>query len=220
MIDKIDENKDNPKQLWKHLKDLGYQSKSKESTNIVLDVDGKKCHDKKAVADHFNQFFTQIASKLVSKLPRQEHTTYDVDSVKFKILYKDIMPDSFKFQEVSEEFVVKEFKSLNISKSTGLDGIPARFIKDAAEVIKGPITYIVNLFLRSGIFPNEMKLAKVIPLHKKKSRLDVGNYRPVSILSVVSKVLEKTVFLQLNSYLVENNLFLSISVWLPRIIFY
>ena len=77
------------------------------------------------------------------------------------------MPDSFKFQEVSEEFVVKEFKSLNISKSTGLDGIPARFIKDAAEVIKGPITYIVNLSLRSGIFPNEMKLAKVIPLHNK-----------------------------------------------------
>ena len=112
MIDKIDENKDNPKQLWKHLKDLGYQSKSKESTNIVLDVDGKKCHDKKAVADHFNQFFTQIACKLVSKLPRQEHTTYDVDSVKFKNLYKDIMPDAFKFQEVSEEFVVKEFKSL------------------------------------------------------------------------------------------------------------
>ena len=54
MIDKIDENKDNPKQLWKHLKDLGYQSKSKESRNIVLDVDGKKYHDKKAVADQLN----------------------------------------------------------------------------------------------------------------------------------------------------------------------
>ena len=114
MIDKIDENKDNPKQLWKHLKDLGYQSKSKESTNIVLVVDGKKCHDKKVVTDHLNHFFTQIASKLVSKLPRQEYMTYDVDSVKFKNLYKDIMPDSFKFQEISKEFVVKEFTSLNI----------------------------------------------------------------------------------------------------------
>ena len=137
MIDKIDENKDNSKQLWKHVKDLGYQSKSKESANIVLDVDGKKYHDKKAVADHFNQFFTQIASKLVSKLPRQEYMTYDVDSVKFKNPYKDIMPDSFKFQEISEEFVLKEFQSLNISKSSllhGLDSIPARFIKDAAEV--------------------------------------------------------------------------------------
>ena len=48
----------------------------------------------------------------MSKLPRQGYTTYDVDSVKFKNLYKNIMPDSFKFQEVSEEFVVKEFRSL------------------------------------------------------------------------------------------------------------
>ena len=207
MIDKIDESKNNPKQLWKHLKSLGYQSNSKNSTNIVLDVDGTKCHDKKAVADHFNQFFTQIASNLVSKLPRQEHMTYDVDSVNFKNQYKNIVPDSFKLQEISEEFVFKEFLSLNINKSTGIDGIPARFIKDAAEAIKGPITFIINLSLRSSIVPTEMKLAKVIPLHKKKSRLDAGNYRPVSILSVVSKVLEKAVFLQLNSYLVKNKLF-------------
>ncbi|XP_072028067.1 uncharacterized protein [Amphiura filiformis] len=182
MIDKIDENKDNPKQLWKHLKDLGYQSKSKESTNIVLDVDGIKCHDKKDVADHFNNFFTQIASNLVSKLPKQESFSYDVESEKFKNQYKDIVPDSFELQEVSEKFVLNEIQSLDINKSTGLDGIPARFIKDAAEVIKGPITYIVNFSLRSGIVPNDMKLAKVIPIYKKKSRLDAGNYRPVITL--------------------------------------
>ena len=64
MIDKIDENKDNPKHLWKHLKDLGYQSKSKKSTNIVLDVDGTKCHDKKAVADHFNHFLLKLLLSL------------------------------------------------------------------------------------------------------------------------------------------------------------
>ena len=71
---------------------------------------------------------------------------------------------------------------------------------NAAEVIKGPITYIVNLSLKSGIFPNEMKLAKVIPLHKKKGRLDAGNYRPVSILSVVSKVFEKKSFSLASAY--------------------
>ena len=103
MINKIDENRDNPKQLWKHLKDLGYQSNSKGSTNIVLDVDGKKCHDKKAVADHFNQFFTQIAANLVNKLPKQDYMTYDVDSIKFKDLYKNTVPDFF--QIFSEDFV-------------------------------------------------------------------------------------------------------------------
>ena len=53
--------------------------------------------------------------------------------------------------------------------------------------------YFVNLSLRSGTFPTEMKLAKVIPLHKKKSRLEAGNYRPVSILQIISKHLEKDV---------------------------
>ena len=76
-------------------------------------------------------------------------------------------------------------------------------LKMLLTVSTGPITYIVNLSLRSGIFPNEMKIAKVIQLHKKKSMLDAGNYRPVSILSVVGK----TVFLQINSYLFKNKLF-------------
>ena len=58
--------------------------------------------------------------------------TYDVDSAKFKNLCKEIMPDSFKFQEISEKIVLKEFQRLNISKSTSLDGIRAQFVKDAA----------------------------------------------------------------------------------------
>ena len=81
---KIDENKNNPKQLWKNLKDLGYQSNPKESTNIVLDVDGTKLYDKKSVAGHFNHFFTEIASRLVNKLPIHDDSIYDVDSVNFK----------------------------------------------------------------------------------------------------------------------------------------
>ena len=131
---------------------------------------------------------------------------WTVDSDKFRDQYKNVVPGSFKLQEISEEFVKKELNSLSVYKSTGLDGIPARFVKDAAEVIKGPITYFVNLSLRSGTFPNEMKLAKVIPLHKKKSRLEAGNYRPVSILPIISKILERVVFIQLNNYLVSNNM--------------
>lgn len=206
MIEKIDEYKDKPKELWKHLKTLGYQSKSNTSSNTVLDVNGEKCHDKKDVADHFNHFFTHVASDLVNQLPKQEFNSYDVDSPVFKNQYKSVVPDSFQLQEINEEFVLNEIHSLDISKSTGLDGIPGRFIKDAAEAITGPITHIINASLRCGVVPHDMKIAKVIPLHKKKSKLEAGNYRPVSILSVVSKFLEKAVFHQLNDYLVNNNL--------------
>ena len=205
MKSKIDENKNDSKRLWETLKSLGYDNKSKSSANTVLDVDGIKIHDSKEVADHFNKFFTEVAEKLVGKLP-EPSGAFDVDSDNFKSFYSHIPPDSFKLHEISEDFVFKELSTLNVNKSTGLDGLPARFLRDAAEVIKGPITHIVNISIRTEIFPSDMKIAKVKPLYKKKSRLELGNYRPVSILPITSKILEKAVFIQLNEYLVKNNL--------------
>ena len=72
--------------------------------------------------------------------------------------------------------------------------------------MKIPITYIVNLSISEGIVPEEFKKARVKPLYKKNSTLDVGNYRPVSILCVVSKILERAVYVQLESFLVSNNI--------------
>ena len=107
---------------------------------------------------------------------------------------------------VSEEFIYKELCQLNTGKSTGLDGIPARFLKDAAKVLKIPITFIINLSISSHTVPDDLKLAKVKPLFKKNDRLKPENYRPVSILSIVSKLLEKAIYKQLENFLVENNL--------------
>ena len=101
------------------------------------------------------------------------------------------------FKPVSEDFIYKELTCLNPSKSTGLYEIPAKFIKDGAYVLKIPITFIVNLSITSGEVPEGMKIAWVKPLYKKNSPLDVGNCRPVSILSIVSKILERSVHLQL-----------------------
>ena len=95
---------------------------------------------------------------------------------------------------MSEDFILKKVSDLNINKGPGLDGIAPRFLKDGAQQLTPLITHIVNLSITSGTVPDTMESAKVIPLYKKKSRLDVGNYRPVSILSCVSKILEKCVY--------------------------
>ena len=68
LVNKIDDNKHDSKKLWQNLKELGYQNKSKDSYNIVLDIDGKKCFECKEVADQFNKFFTGVAAKLVGEL--------------------------------------------------------------------------------------------------------------------------------------------------------
>ena len=90
--------------------------------------------------------------------------------------------NTLNLKTISEDLVYKELCGINVSKSTGLDEIPGRFIKDGATLLKKPITSIINQSIMSGIVPTSMKQARVKPLYKKNSSLDVSNYRPVSII--------------------------------------
>ena len=102
--------------------------------------------------------------------------------------------------------MLKLLTELNSQKATGLDGLPAKFLKDGASTIAKPLTHIINMSITSGQFPKELKCAKIVPIYKKKLKTDPGNYRPVSILSIISKIFEKVVCEQLSEYLECNNL--------------
>lgn len=207
LSNKMEENKNNSRKLWQQVKTLGYSQTTKSSPNIVLDIDGENCYDDKKIANHFNSFFTTVASALVQKLPPCSNL-YSVNSETFLNFYKKKNPDGSKFalHTVSEDFVYKELCKLKSSKSTGLDSIPARFLKDGASFLKLPVTYIINVSITGGVVPGELKSARVKPLFKKSCRSQVGNYRPVSILCIVSKILERAVYFQLESFLTKNKL--------------
>ena len=103
-------------------------------------------------------------------------------------------------------FVLKQLKCLKLKKATSLDGLPARLLKDSAVVIADCVAHLVNLFIKSGTVPIEWKQAKVVPLFKSRNEDDLDNCRPISILPILSKILEKAVFHQLHRYLSENSL--------------
>ena len=107
---------------------------------------------------------------------------------------------------MSEEKVLKYFLKLGANKATGLDGIPARFIKDSAIIVTVPIAHIINLSMITGVVPADLKSARVVPLFKKNDNTETGNYRPVSILNIVSKVLERVIYDQFEGYLLQNKL--------------
>ena len=134
--------------------------------------------------------------------------TYTVSNV-FKEFYKKRNPQSCKMflKPVSDTFVLKELQKLNASKSTGLDNIPSKFLKDGAECIKAQITHVINLSITTNVIPSDMKDARVRPIYKKNSKLEASNYRPVSILCIISKILERSVYVQLVDFLNQNNLF-------------
>lgn len=102
--------------------------------------------------------------------------------------------------------VVKLLSSLSNSRSTAVDELDNYSVKIAAPVIAGPLHHIITLSIMQHSFPRSWKYAKVLPLHKKLDPLHKKNYRPVAILSPLSKILEKIVYEQLYSYFTANKI--------------
>jgi hypothetical protein len=103
------------------------------------------------------------------------------------------------------EEVLTEVLKLNIHKSSGLDGISPNILKMSATVIYESLTHIFNLSLCTGNFPSKLKLARVTPLYKSGDIVDMNNYRPISVLPILSKLFEKIVYAQIYEYLINTN---------------
>ena len=112
----------------------------------------------------------------------------------------------FSFQPVTEDFVIDAIKRLKPNKATGLDKISARLLKDSGQIIAPTLTSLFNRSLQTETFPSIWKKARVVPLHKKGDKQDPSNYRPISILPTLSKILERAVHTQFYGCLTENNL--------------
>ena len=93
---------------------------------------------------------------------------------------------SFHFSCISVQETFDALNQLNLRKSPGLDGISVRLLKDTSDVIAQPLANIFNLSLQTAIFPDEWKIAKVSPVFKEGNKTDCGNYRPISVISVLS----------------------------------
>ena len=96
--------------------------------------------------------------------------------------------------------------NLNIRKSPGADNIGAKLVKQSVDVIIDPLLYIYNLSFSTGQVPDKLKIAKVIPLYKKDDPSYPGNYRPISLLSIFDKLLEKLMYNRLSKHLNRHKL--------------
>jgi hypothetical protein len=108
---------------------------------------------------------------------------------------------------VERDELVKLISNLNPNKSPGPDNIHPKIVRDVAMIIAEPLRYIINLSLTSGVVPDALKIAKVIPVFKKGDANIASNYRPISLLSVFDKILERTVYNRVYCYLSKYNIF-------------
>ena len=202
--EKLKENVGKPKELWKTLKSLGLPNKKSSSSNVCLHNEkGELTFEPKLNANIFKTFFANLASDLVAKLPSPPNIFSDHSTLDF---YKDfnISGNNFNFEKISEKHVFDQLVTMNPNKAAGIDNLSGRFLKDGANILALPISQICNLSIMLSIFPSKCKIAKLKPLYKKGSRTNPKNYRPISLLPLISKVIEKIIHQQVQEYLDQN----------------
>ncbi len=179
--------------MWTVLKKL---VRGKECKNGSIEIEG--CTTNYESACSLNDHFVSVGAKLADKIPVGNETVIP------EILNPGL---EFNLTEVSQDQVFEELKGIKCSKATGLDGLNARLLKSACREIALPITHIINLSIMTGVFPNSWKQAKVTPLFKEGDKKDVNNYRPISVLPVLGKILECLVHDQIYTCIVNAHLF-------------
>lgn len=195
---KIMNAKNKVKTTWSLINsEVGKQSSL--NGNIKLFHQSKYITDPMTISETFNSFFINA----VNNLTMPNNVTTNSRRV---LLNLNTVKKPFQFSIVSEEEIKNIILSFENKYSAGYDEIPITVIKVALPFICSPLTHIINHSLTSGIFPEKFKIARVIPIFKKGNLEDIKCYRPVSILSVFSKILEKVVYNQFNHYLEANKL--------------
>ena len=145
-------------------------------------INGQDTDDKYDIVNQFNSFFASanISNGIINN-----------GSKTVSSYLKQRIECSFQFERVGVSDMKKLIQNLASKNSSGYDGISARFCKKMFESITPPLTHIINQSLCTGIFPDRLKIAKVIPLFKKGDQHVLDNCRPISLLTVISKVLRK-----------------------------
>ncbi|PNF39982.1 hypothetical protein B7P43_G15963 [Cryptotermes secundus] len=163
------------------------------------DVDSMTDLDPLLTPGHFNSFFVEIAGKMVNQLNDQK-PKYD-QACKVTPFSKSIF-----FVPITENEVLSVTSKLKGKLSAGYDEIPEKLVKFSIQPICKPLTFIFNLSLCTGIFPDQMKIAKVRPIHKRGRIQELSNYRPISLLPVFSKIFETLIYNRVVNFLNKHNL--------------
>lgn len=188
------ENSNNIKNIWKGIKQIITLKPQKTNLPTKLVTGDSILTDSKSIANAFNDFFSNIGNNLARSIP-------EVSSIS-PLDYLPVPPTSsfFLFPVTSSE-IEEEILNLHSRKATGPFSIPTELLKLLKHVVSKPLEILFNYSFSQGKVPSSFKIARVIPIHKKGSLTSVDNYRPISLLSIFNRLLEKLMYNRLIAYL-------------------
>ena len=176
----VEGSRNNIRETWKLINTLIRKNSGKTISPQSILKEDNHIYKKEDIANEFNNFFVNVGPDLARDIVQPINT----DEVSNLI---EINVKSMFLTAVHESEVMKIVRAFKSKWSTDNNGLDMALIRDTIECVVKPLTYICNLSLTTGIFPNEMKTAKVIPLFKSGGKDLLSNYRPVSLLPQFSK---------------------------------
>lgn len=181
----------NPKKIWQLINKITKTKTACTSPQInELKIDNIIISDPHDITEKFNHYFVNVANQIQKNIPNISHK------------YEEIQSDCSIYMN---KCTLKELKqiisSLKLSNSTIEDNISSKDLKEIFPVIDTLLLNLINDVLKSGVFPSSLKISKVIPVYKKGLKSDPANYRPISICSVFSKIIEKVLHNRLINFI-------------------
>ena len=185
---------------WSTINEILNKNKVKQAFPSYFIHNGKRLDNPQVIADEFNKYFTDVGLTLASKIDFPKNICYED-------YLQNPVQDHFKFRSVTIETVIKTIESLKPKARKGADNISNKILKYIKYEIASILSKFMNMIFEQGIFPDILKIAKVIPIHKKNDNHCFENYRPISILPSVSKVFERIIHDQIYQYFTTSKLF-------------
>ena len=183
------------KKFWKNIYSIIPKTKMENNKDIIyLKNERNENIEIEKSASFINDFFINIGPNLAEK-HNEKWNYFDEKVIK-----------SIENLEIDIGQVYASIANIDITKSSGIDNISSRCLKDALLILNAQLSYIMRLSIKSNIFPDKWKIATVVPLFKGGKKEDVSNYRPVSLLPVPGKILEKIVHDHMMKFFDANNI--------------
>ena len=188
------------RKTWKLINSLLNAKKSKTDFPHFFLIENQKVSNEQQIADHFNKFFASIGHRLASNITSSSTCTFNSHLNNPRNL-------EFNFQPVNINEIIKIINQFKPKTSIGNDNLSMKLLKKISVPLSGPISIIINQSLCTGIFPDDLKTAKILPLFKKDCNKILDNYRPISLLPCISKIFERVVYNQIYAFFEFHKLF-------------
>ena len=196
-------NTQNMKKLWSGIKTIiSHKSSTSSTINKIKDMEGNVTSEPSKISNIFNDFFVNVADEITKTIPKTPKSPLDYLSNRTS---NSLFLTPVTFIEVNDLI-----NTLNPSKSVGPNSIPIKLLKILGSSVSPLVALLVNQSFQSGVFPDKLKIAKVITLFKKGNPELPSNYRPISLLPIFSKIFEKLMYRQLFRFLEVHNVLYSL----------